>query len=446
MQVPRFDEFTYTAFQSEYLFSYSWLSDVCFYVIYKVFGLTGLVLCQTLIGTTIVALLLRESVHRRVTPSLAAVLTLICWIGYYPYSSTRPQIFSFIFFCMFYLLCCDYLRNGKNRLWLLPVLMIAWINSHGAWVMGLVLLGICLGGALLERWWNPGHALSPRPLLLWTIVTLSVLPLNPEGFAFYRNLISVGSNQIIQQFVSEWQPLVITNSVSWPFFGLLGLWICSLAYTTRRPRVYELALMLVFAVLGFQYLRMLPFFFILASPIVAETLGNIQWDELKNRIGSGLNSSEGARSKGLFNGAFLIILLFGMVGSIPWIRLPLLGKSSSSLISPYFPVEAIGKLSSPPMRVFSLPEWGGYITWSLHPPTTVFADGRVELLPTEVWDDYLTIATASAGWDELLEHYRVDTLILSKARHGALIVAARQKGWVNIAEDDVAVILGNESK
>ncbi|MBS4060029.1 MAG: hypothetical protein KG029_06485 [Bacteroidetes bacterium] len=441
MQVPRFDEFTFTAFQSAYLFSHSWLSDVLLYVIYQVSGLPGLVLCQAIVGTAIIALLLRESVRRGTASSLAVTLVLICWVGYYPYSSTRPQNFSFLFFCIFFLLCRDYLAGKKNRLWLLPVLMIAWVNFHGAWVTGVILLGICLGGALLEDWWSPDLAISPRPLIIWTLVTLLVLPLNPEGLAVYRSLLAAGSNPINQQFVSEWQPLVITNIVSWPFFGLLGLWICGLAYTARRPRIYELLLMLVFAVFALRYLRMPPFFFILAAPIVVETIGNIQWDKLRNRLGNARGSSEDVRSMGVFNGVFLAILLFGMVGSIPWIRLSLSGKSSSSLISPYFPVEVVNKLPYRPERVFSLPEWGGYITWSLHPPTTVFADGRVELLPTEAWDDYLTIATANTGWEELLEQYQVDTLILSKARQGALIAAAQKNGWRNIVEDDVAVIL-----
>lgn len=444
MQVPRFDEFTFTAFQSEYLFSHSWLSDVFLYVIYQASGLPGLVLCQAIVGTAIFALLLRESVRRRTAPSLSATLVLIGWVGYYPYASTRPQIFSFLFFCIFFLLCRDYLTGKKNRLWLLPILMIAWVNFHGAWVMGVILVGICLAGALLDRWWNSDIAVSPRPLFIWMAACLLVLPFNPEGLAVYRSLLAAGSNLVNQQFVSEWQPLVITNIVSWPFFGLLGLWICGLSYTARRPRIYELLLMLVFSAFALRYLRMPPFFFILSVPILAETLGNIQWDELKNRFGSALGSGENARSMRVLNGVLLVALLLGMVGSVPWVWLTPSGKSSSSLISPYFPVEVISKLPYRPARVFTLPEWGGYVTFSLHPPTTVFADGRVELLPSETWDDYLTIATTSTGWDELLERYQVDTLILSKARQGALIVAARQSGWISIAEDDVAVVLRKE--
>lgn len=446
MQVPGFDEFTFTAFQSEYLFSYSWLSAVCFYVVYKLFGLSGLVLVQALTGTTIFALLLRECVRQGVAPSFSAVLTLFCFLGYYSFGSIRSQIFSFLFFCLFFLLCRNYLTQGQNRLWLLPVVMIAWINSHGAWVIGIVLLGIFLGSLLLERWWNPTLELSLRPMLVWTAVTLLVLPLNPEGLMVYRSVVAIGSNSIVQQFISEWQPLVITNSVSWPFLGLLGLWIFGLAHTERRPRIYELFLMLVFAILTLRYLRMMPFFLILAAPIVAETVGNLRWDELHRRLSgflhSGANTSNPVNA--FANSIFLVALLGGMIGSLPWVHLSVLGKPTSSLISSYFPVEAISKLPARPTRVFSLPEWGGYITFSLHPPTTIFADGRAELLPHAIWDDYLTIATTSTGWDELLERYQVDTLILSKARQGALIVAACHSGWISIAEDDVAVVLRKE--
>ena len=88
-----------------------------------------------------------------------------------------------------------------------------------------------------------------------------------------------------------------------------------------------------------------------------------------------------------------------------------------------------------------MPEWGGFLIWRLYPQATVFVDGRVELYPTSIWEDYLHIATASASWSEFLDRYQVDFLVLSKERHKALIQAASRQGWYCRGEDSVAVIL-----
>jgi hypothetical protein len=441
-QVPRLDEFTFTAFQQPYLFSHSWFSEVALFIIERVGGLSSLVLLQAVVSTIIVALLLRASAQRGAPATLAAILTIIGWVGLYPYSSTRPQIFSFLFLAIYAALCSDYALRGKNRLWLLPVVMVLWINFHGAWITGIMLWAITLGGAVLQRWWNASESVSPRPLLVWGIVSILVLPLNPEGFAIYRSLLSAGSNPINQQFVSEWQPLVITNMLSWAFFGLLALWIVGLAFTAKRPRLYEIALMLVFAAFALRYLRMPPFFYIVSVPIIAETLAGIEWQRLQARFAKILAAGGGnPQRSGTINLIFLLALISGTITSLPPLRLAFLGQPESSLISKNFPVQAVADLTLPSERIFSLPEWGGYLIWSQYPPAQVFVDGRVELFPTQIWDDYLHIAGVGENWQELLDQYGVDTLVLSRERQGALIEAASQNGWVIVAEDKVAVIL-----
>lgn len=446
-QVPRLDQFTFTAYQQPYLFSHSWLGGIALFIVEKIGGLPLLVALQATINTLIVALLLRASVQRGVPAALAATLTSIAWVGLYPYSSARPQIFSFLFFALYIALCNDYTQRGKNRLWLLPIVMALWINFHGAWVMGIMVWLITVGGVMLQSWWRRENVAQIRPLLGWGIAAILVLPLNPEGFAIYRSLLSAGSNPINQQFVSEWQPLVITNILSWVFFGLLTVWIVGLAYTEKRPQLYEVVLMLIFAALSLRYLRMPPFFYILAVPIIAETLTAAnEWRNIQTRLARVLTKGNySARRFGIINTIILLTILPSTIISLPQLRLALSGKlrtmPNSSLISDYFPVQAVAAMPQLRRRIFSLPEWGGYLIWAQYPPSQVFVDGRVELFPIQVWNDYLHIVTVAENWHDLLDQYSVNTLILSKERQKALIEAARKSDWVVLTEDAVAVIL-----
>ena len=246
-RIPDMDTFSFTAAGMPYFFSYSWLSDVLFYLLERVGGLSALVLCQAVVGMSVAGLLLRENLARGASAPRAAAIALFGWVGVSPYISTRPQIFSILLFALFAWVLSAYAHGRGNRLWLLPPLMLAWVNLHGGWVMGIVLLVLYAFGLTMEKTVGEKSGPQLRPLFVWGTITLGMVLLNPEGLQIYRNLFAVGGNAIIQQYVSEWQPMVITNPLSWPLFGMLTLWIFGLAYSQKRPRFHEIALVLVFS-------------------------------------------------------------------------------------------------------------------------------------------------------------------------------------------------------
>ena len=51
-------------------------------------------------------------------------------------------------------------RGGWRWLWLLPPLFCLWINSHGSWPMGMVVLGIFIASGVIEGSW--GHVYAVR--------------------------------------------------------------------------------------------------------------------------------------------------------------------------------------------------------------------------------------------------------------------------------------------
>src|SRR5262249_17230635 len=66
----------------------------------------------------------------------------------------------------------------------------------------------------------------------------------------------------------------------------------------------------------------------------------------------------------------------------------------------------------PTGRVFSRLEWGEYLAWSLAPQFRVFMDGRIEIYPDDVWAQYAAVTSGRANWEELLDRYQVDALVL----------------------------------
>jgi hypothetical protein len=45
-------------------------------------------------------------------------------------------------------------------------------------------------------------------------------------------------------------------------------------------------------------------------------------------------------------------------------------------------------------------------------------DGRIEIYPDDVWDKYSTVTFAREHWQQILDDYRVDYLILDADFHG----------------------------
>ncbi len=393
--------------------AHSWLADVLLYLTWRYGGLVALVLVQALVGAGTVALLLAQ-LRQNLAPPYAAMLALLGLLILYPYSTARPQIASFGGLALLSWLLSRW-RATRAECFLrpLPLVLGLWANLHGAWSMGLVLLAAVGAVTLIEAWtqrraWNDVLTLGR-----WSALGLAATLLNPLGPGVYRYLLVMGTSPISQRYVSEWQPPTLAQRFTWPFWALLML---ALAAGLARPRrVWPAALPAIgFTLLALRYVRMIPFAGLVVLPWIGTQLGG----------GRGFEAQD---AHPRLTRALLGLLLAGCLVALPGVR-PALGP----LLDPYFPEAAVAYLARvlpPGNGVFTLPEWGGYVIWQLYPQARPFVDGRVEVAPVTVWEDYLSIALAQPGWEARLERYGLRWLLLSRSSHAALSAAARRAGW-----------------
>ena len=86
--------------------------------------------------------------------------------------------------------------------------------------------------------------------------------------------------------------------------------------------------------------------------------------------------------------------------------------------------------------------YGSYLIWAA-PEYPVFVDTRVELYDEGIWADYVQLSQARHGWEQTLDGYGVDTLMLSYELQAPLIDAARASAnWATLYEDEETIILG----
>ncbi|MFM1781941.1 MAG: hypothetical protein RLZZ181_738, partial [Pseudomonadota bacterium] len=138
--LPSGDIFSYTQPGKVWVL-HEWLFEVILFGLYKMGGSIFINLFIALSGTSIFILLymISSAYIKKSYPALFA--SILFWpiiaMGFSP----RPQILSYLFFSIYVYLIIRFKKNPQTvPFYLVPLLMFFWVNVHGGFVIGLVLL------------------------------------------------------------------------------------------------------------------------------------------------------------------------------------------------------------------------------------------------------------------------------------------------------------------
>src|SRR6266498_2810854 len=133
--IPVIDSFSYTQ-AGQPFFNQGWLAQLLMYGMYQLGGSPLIYIAQELVIALAYGLLLRLCLLRTGQVQLSVGLLLLTTL---PLSFdnwlVRPQSYAFPLFAGFLSILTEYRLGGKNRLWLLPLLMVLWVNIHGSFVL-----------------------------------------------------------------------------------------------------------------------------------------------------------------------------------------------------------------------------------------------------------------------------------------------------------------------
>jgi hypothetical protein len=473
-QIPTTDVFSYTAAGQPWLYQ-SWLAEVVFHALYTLGGLELIAVAQGILvaGTTALVWLHSWSTSRRVrlavlTTALAVGISLAHW-------NVRPQTFSYPLLALFGLILWRDRQQETRWVWVLPVLTALWVNLHGAFTLGLALIGITLAGEALKRvlrwdeampWRRMGRLAAVGGLCLLACVV------NPRGLDIVQYLVGFQASEIAQTLGREWQPTSPREFTGMLFFASALLCLGALVYSARRMDLTDLLLLLAFGWLGLGAIRGTVWYGLVMAPILARYLTAIPLQSdvydltwLTARFRREKSPSAGPPRPtfipAILNLTLLAVLALGATLALPWFDIraivPANLRGNMTLISSDTPVGAGDYLArqAPGARIFHTEAYGSYFAWRLYEvrsgpgevrpgpggKTPVFVDTRLELYPPAVWYDYLALGYARHDWEPLLAKYHVDTLVLDKEALRDLVAAASTSpGWARVYEDDVTIV------
>ncbi|HZT81043.1 MAG TPA: hypothetical protein VFA26_12500, partial [Gemmataceae bacterium] len=246
-----------------------WLSQVLGYLAYARGGAEGVALFYGLVEAVRVGLYL--AAYRRVSGSLplacaGVVLMEACRWTYF--GVFRPQTMGEVFWAATLLACAPALGPGQpvSRwavLWLPPCFAV-WANLHGAFPLGLIVLGVTLAGLLWGRFWSGLRPvvsladLGTRRLALMLGLSALAACANPYGPKLLIEVARFGQNPVLQ-LVSEWHPTPpLTTYASKMFIASLVLVLLTARFSPRRFSFGDVTLLLLFGVSAWFAARMLP--------------------------------------------------------------------------------------------------------------------------------------------------------------------------------------------
>jgi hypothetical protein len=430
--VPRTDLFSFTT-NHHARTTHEWLSELLLYGAYRIGGYRGLWLWLAGTASAVLILVYACCCLYSGNAKVALLGGFIGWFFGTVNLALRPVILGYLFLAAELLILHLARMRSRRWLWTLPLLFVVWVNCHGSFALGLVVLGIfglcsfvnfrC--GLVVSQSWDRG---GKKLVCLVFALCSAALLVNPVGLRLVAHPLDPFTHQSESLlFITEWAPLDFGDiwgkglSATAVLIGLV------LLLRQAQIRVEEILLLLLGAGMALRHTRFVFVFGILAAPVVCRLLAGA-WDRY-----------EPARDHPILNGFLMLLSIAIMAAMFP---------SAAELeqqVNRANPVKAVGFIRRTGLQGPMLNEygWGGYLIWAM-PEQKVFIDGRGDVFDwTGVMTEYRRWSFLMEDPELLLNKYRIQYCLLRRENPMCLVLP-RIPGWRQVYADELSVIIARK--
>lgn len=435
--VPREDIFSFITPRLQWT-AHAWLSETLMAVIYRSWGITGIVICFASIIALIYALLFRMLLKNSRDLLLALIVTVFVVISSTLHWLARPHIFSLLFT----VICChilgEFQYRNRNLLYLLPPIMLLWVNLHGGFIVGFILIGIYwvgnLAGSLLaganDEQWKKLRLLG-AVLMICLLVSL----VNPRGYHILLFPFKVTFDSFVTDNIIEYMSPNFHDSV--PFKYLFLAFIATLAVSRIALNRIELMVVLLFTYMALYSVRHIPLFALVVAPIwlklIVAVSGNVRF--------SGVSKLQERSRKLAQTEKTVLCGAWSILGLLLVIILAGLGIITFRFSPDRFPTAAVEFMKREKIagNMFNTDQFGDYIIFAAWPQYRVFVDGRSDMYGARYMREYFNVARVEPGWEQTLSGHNITWVITGSESTLSTVLKDRGK-WVQIYGDRVANI------
>jgi hypothetical protein len=243
----------------------------------------------------------------------------------------------------------------------------------------------------------------------------------------------------MMKYIQEWFSPDFHRLMFLPLAVLIFATFAALALSQKRVRPSELLLLCVTGYASLRSARNIPFFALVAMPLLAEHFWNwatsypwAQWLTLPEKREEGSN----AALKIVLN----VVLLIVIPVSLCVLRVSSVVASQSDSEAENFPVAAVEfmRTNKLPQPIYNEYAWGGYLIWKL-PDYKVYIDGRADVYGDAFLEEFLQTHDGIGDWRAPLDRHAIRTVMIDPDAPLASLLK-QDAGWNKVFEDHQAVI------
>jgi len=207
--VPDHTIYSWTPSSNENIYC-AWIGQIIYYLLYKYFGNGGVIVLRYLAASTLfIAILLLSRQRNTFYNPITWFTALLCALIINQVSLDKPEILSFAFMALivwnwYTIKQCK--KNVLYQVYLFPLLILVWVNTHGAFIYGCLFL-LCVGlGETINQFFYQHNAL-PRKiyyhLLLALFLAAGCILVTPYGYDYIYQLVMQYFDQQLQSDISH---------------------------------------------------------------------------------------------------------------------------------------------------------------------------------------------------------------------------------------------------
>ncbi|MEK7643067.1 MAG: hypothetical protein AAB372_01290 [Patescibacteria group bacterium] len=300
--------------------------------------------------------------------------------------SMRNYLISFaLFFVVSEILRMRYEVGAVSKYFLfMPIIFFLWANTHGGFVIGLVLWVVYVGTYYgLER----QRDYAWQDFLIF-FISVALTFVNPYGWRLYEEVIGANVSRAVLGYIKEWRPGFEIVSFFGAFFVGLVMSVCVLWRKRVRPII--IAPVVLFFIFFMKLARMGPFFYLISIPLLFSVS-----EDIRPHISRKILSI-------LFFGVFVYITFF-----IVTLERPPLPSAQA--------VESLRNTDRG--NTWNDFEWGSVLRFYI-PEKKIFIDSRMgrwaDARGVSVLQTYADVLTVPQYWKKVFYDYNIDTVFLAR--------------------------------
>jgi|GEM_PF-972062 len=300
------DVFSYTRFGQPY-FNNAWFAEIVLYALWTAGGAPLFVLARALLVASFYAIVFWLTYRASRSERWSAAFVWLAALASFPHWQLRPQTLVLPIFAGYVWILTRYLEERRASLWALPLLMILWVNLHGSFVFGLMLVGLAVMGEVVQRVFlsapvtaRPERTVPPVSLraersnpqranwgllrakialamtegsllyvVKWGLLTFAAMLVNPLGLGILNAVLEIRGDPSIQGWVLEWLPPNPREFPASVFYLLVIAFLFGLAFSRKRLALTQWLWVATFIWLGWIAYRNVLWACAILAPLLA---------------------------------------------------------------------------------------------------------------------------------------------------------------------------------